>query len=103
VLCERWAVARPSLRGAADIAECARASCGPWQSAESSLGNRRGLASRGADAVGAAWPSWATWGLVGAGALAATGFILWQAGAFERDEPTTEFVFTGPGAPVLRF
>jgi hypothetical protein len=41
--------------------------------------------------------------LVGAGALAATGLVLWQAGAFDRGDPSTEFVFTGPSASAYRF
>ena len=49
------------------------------------------------------WPSWLTWTLVGVGAGAATGLVLWQAGAFERSEPGTEFVFTGPDAAGFAF
>jgi hypothetical protein len=40
---------------------------------------------------------------VGAGAAATTGVVLWQAGAFERAAPSTEFVFTGPSAAAYRF
>jgi hypothetical protein len=29
--------------------------------------------------------------------------VLWQVGAFERDAPGTEFVFTGPSASAYRF
>jgi hypothetical protein len=29
--------------------------------------------------------------------------VLWQAGAFDRSRPGTEFVFTGPSASAYRF
>ncbi|HTV22989.1 MAG TPA: hypothetical protein VMG12_30070, partial [Polyangiaceae bacterium] len=104
VRCQRWAIARPSLRGGAEIAECSGSRCGPWQPARSAPPVDSG-ASRApvAGSEPGAWPRWATWGLVGAGALAATGIVLWQAGAFARGEAGTEFVFTGPSAPAYRF
>lgn len=101
VLCARWAVARPSLVGGVELAECSGSRCEAWHHA--------GAAPRDAAAPGAValehggWPGWATWSLIGAGALVATGVVLWQVGAFERDAPGTEFVFTGPSAPGYHF
>jgi hypothetical protein len=103
VRCGRWAVARPGLRGGVDVAECAGSRCGVWQRG----GVVRNEVAAGAlDAVAPerdGWPSWATWSLIGASALAVTGVVLWQIGAFERDAPGTEFVFTGPSASAYRF
>lgn len=103
VLCARWAVARPSLRGGADLAQCAGSRCGPWQHASTAPPPDARSRAPETDAEPGAWPAWATWSLIGAGTLAATGLVLWRAGAFEHDEPGTEFVFTGPSAPALRF
>jgi hypothetical protein len=49
------------------------------------------------------WPTWLTWSLLGAGAVAATGIVLWQTGAFEQPAPSTEFVFSGPDAAAYHF
>lgn len=102
VRCERWAVARPSLLGGVDLADCAGSRCEPWQRAGAPRSEAPVVRDE-AQAERSAWPGWATWGLLGASALAATGLVLWQVGAFERDAPGTEFVFTGPSAPALRF
>jgi hypothetical protein len=103
VRCGRWAVARPSLRGGVDVAECAGSQCEAWQRAGVVQND---VAAGALDAMATArdgWPGWATWSLIGAGALAVTGVVLWQVGAFERDAPSTEFVFTGPSAAAYRF
>jgi len=102
VACPRWAVARPSALGGLDVSPCNGSSCAAWQhlgagpapaaqQPSATLGEPRG------------WPGWLTWALVGAGAAATTGLVLWQAGAFERTTPGTEFVFTGPSAAAYRF
>jgi hypothetical protein len=103
VRCERWAVARASLRGGVDLAECQGSRCDPWQHAGATRRDATPRALDAAEPERGAWPAWATWGLIGAGALAATGVVLWQAGAFERDVPSTEFVFTGPSAAAYHF
>jgi hypothetical protein len=103
VRCGRWFVARPSSSGGLDVAECAGSRCEPWQRAGTV---RSDMAAGSLEAVAPehdGWPGWATWSLVGAGALAVTGVVLWQVGAFERDAPGTEFVFTGPSASAYRF
>jgi hypothetical protein len=103
VRCEHWAVARASLRGGVDVAECTRSRCDAWQHAGALRRDAAPLALDAAAPERGAWPAWATWGLIGAGALAATGIVLWQAGAFDRDAPSTEFVFTGPSAAAYHF
>jgi hypothetical protein len=105
VLCLRWLAARPTALGGTELAECTASRCGRWQSARGPLpGDRAGAvrAHPGEDSA-AAWPGWATWGLVGAGVVIATGVVLWQAGTFDRPAAATEFVFTGPSAAVLQF
>lgn len=101
VRCPRWAAARVSPSGGLAIAECSRSRCAAWQLAGGPARDEDPRAGVAAEA--GAWPSWATWSLVGAGALVATGLVLWRAGAFERDAPATEFVFTGPSAAAYRF
>jgi hypothetical protein len=42
------------------------------------------------------WPKWATYTLLGVGALATTGVVLWQFGAFDSDpERRTIWEFQG--------
>lgn len=102
VLCQRWAIARPHPTGGIDVAECTTTHCGSWlRVSRESQRSAQALPAR--DDVTGGWPGWATWTLVGAGAAAAAGVVLWRAGAFDRDEPSTEFVFTGPSAPLYRF
>jgi hypothetical protein len=100
VRCRRWLVARPAALGGTEIAECAAARCGRWQLLRPL---RASAASSGSGEEATAWPGWATWGLLGAGAFAAAGIVLWQVGAFERPAAETEFVFTGPDATGYRF
>jgi hypothetical protein len=106
VLCERWAVARRSPLGGAELAMCQRSRCGPWEPGRAPLAGVP-VAAQGAPQAqvdpGAPWPTWLTWSLLGAGAAAATGLVLWQTGAFERPAPRTEFVFTGQNAAAYRF
>jgi hypothetical protein len=104
VLCVRWLAARPAAPGGTELAECTASRCGRWQNTAGALRGDGAHAERahpGEDT--AAWPAWATWGVVGAGVVVATGFVLWQAGLFDRSEAATEFVFTGPSAGALQF
>jgi hypothetical protein len=105
VRCERWLAARPAALGGTELSECTASSCGRWQGARDlgeGPGPRGTGRTRAVDGAGA-WPAWATWGLVGIGAGALTGVVLWQAGAFDRSRPDTEFVFSGPSASAYRF
>jgi hypothetical protein len=103
VRCGRWAVARPNLRGGVDLAECSGSRCEAWQHAGAARQDAAAGAREPVATEPGGWPGWATWSLIGASALAATGVVLWQVGAFERDAPGTEFVFTGPSAPAFHF
>jgi hypothetical protein len=103
IICPRWVTARPGVEGGTDMAECAASRCAAWQRGARAIRFDAPVAAPPADAEARAWPSWATWGLLGAGTAVATSIILWQSGAFERAEPTTEFVFTGPSAAAYRF
>jgi hypothetical protein len=101
IACALWAAARLSELGGLDVSSCRGSSCSPWQH----LGPGAAVPSRPSAAVDEprAWPGWLTWALIGAGAAATTSLVLWQAGAFERATPSTEFVFTGPSAAAYRF
>jgi hypothetical protein len=44
---------------------------------------------------GGGWPTWATWGLVGAGAVIATGVVLVASGALQAAPTETRFVSGG--------
>jgi hypothetical protein len=47
------------------------------------------------DHGGSQWPTWATWGLVGAGAAVVTGIVLVTSGAFQSAPTQTRFVSSG--------
>ena len=97
VSCPRWAAARPSALGGLDVSLCEASSCAAWQHLGPNPDSGAALVEP------SAWPGWLTWALVGAGAAATASLVLWQSGAFERSEPSTEFVFTGPSAAAYRF
>ncbi len=100
VACTAWAVAH-SRAGGLELALCRRDRCEPWQSLGSPA---RTAASAGAVAEPPEeLPAWLTWGALGLGVAASTALVLWQAGAFDRSPPATEFVFTGPSAAAVRF
>jgi hypothetical protein len=101
VACPRWAAARPGVLGGLDVSPCNGSSCAAWQ--HLGAGPPPGAEHPAALGEPRGWPGWLTWALVGAGAAATTGVVLWQAGAFERTAPSTEFVFTGPSAAAYRF
>jgi hypothetical protein len=100
VLCPEWAMARPSALGGIDVSRCNGSRCGDWQHASAGAA---ALARSSAPEDERTWPAWLTWTLVGVGAGAATGLVLWQVGAFDRSEPGTQFVFTGPNAAGFAF
>jgi hypothetical protein len=101
VHCARWLAARPAPLAGIEVAECALSRCGHWQAGN---GARMPSAAHVQTEDVAAWPTWATWGIVGAGAAVATGVVvLWRTGSFDRSSPDTEFTFTGPSAATYRF
>ncbi|HWO08961.1 MAG TPA: hypothetical protein VNN80_05755 [Polyangiaceae bacterium] len=97
VLCPSWAAARRGPLGGLDVSLCNGSSCAAWEhlGAGADPSAERARATR--------WPEWLTWTLVGAGAAATAGVVLWTTGAFERSEPGTAFVFTGPSAAAYNF
>lgn len=93
VRCARWAVARPAPHGGVELALCERADCGPLRAWRPLAAGRDAHPAATTDRSLGAWP------FVGAGAgvLALTGFILWQAGVFhEEREPETLWRIQGP-------
>src|SRR6185436_21040480 len=80
VRCEHWAVARRRLYGGIEIATCEKSDCGPllpWSRRDGGDFSGPPQPARKPE-----WPAWASWALVGAGAVAIASIVLWQAGAF---------------------
>jgi hypothetical protein len=96
IRCTTWAAALPG--GEEDsvlVAACERGRCGPlleWRAPQSWTWEPPPEPSRHA------WPTWATWSLVGAGAAIATGVVLVAAGVFQ--SAPTESRFTSGGVKV---
>ncbi len=95
VACERWVAAIPAeRRGTVLVARCERSHCGPfleWRS-ESSFG---AAPDKPIAPPGGRWPAWATWTVVGVGAVAATTITLIAAGVFESRPTEPRFVAGG--------
>ncbi len=99
VTCQSWALVREEGSGIG-VALCRGARCGAFSHWEkrparpftATLGERSGA------------PVWATLAVAGVASVAATGLILWQAGAFERGGPNaTTFRYDGVAGQALRF
>jgi hypothetical protein len=95
VRCPQWIAASPaSLPGALYVASCEADHCGPateWRPPTRALAPpppRKTVEHAG-------WPAWATWTLVGAGAVALTGVVLIATGAFDSSPPDPRFVSGG--------
>lgn len=100
VTCESWAQVRADAGGGIGVALCQREHCGSfthWQRREPApfqpiRVERGGL------------PSWAGFALAGASVLAASGLVLWQAGAFDHGRPTaTTWEYGGLNPQAVRF
>jgi hypothetical protein len=100
VLCPDWVVARPGQAGGVLLSRCHRDECQPWQLQQPAVapGERARLSPNPIDDGPAPGRAWITWVAIGAGAVLATGVVLWRAGAFDSGERRTEYVFTGPTA-----
>lgn len=92
--CPSWLAARAAPRGGVEIARCTPAGCDAWS--PSSRPPLRVARPPALERPGL--PGWTPWVLAGAGLALASGFVLWQTGALER-ERSREFSFTGPSAP----
>ncbi len=79
------AVSRPAgglgAEGAVQLRSCEGSWCGGWVHWRAS--SRRVFIPSAVPLEARGWPSWATYVLVGVGAVAATSFTLWRAGAFD--------------------
>jgi hypothetical protein len=94
IACPAWVAAVPGeRRGSVFVARCERDQCGPlleWRT--------EGFAAAGppqAESHAAGWPRWATWAIVGAGAVAAASIALVATGAFETRVTEPRFVVGG--------
>ena len=94
VRCPLWAIARPAAGKGIDVALCRQAECGSLMNWQEGFGEP--LVRPLHEAHPWQLPSWAGYVAAGVGAAAATGFILWQSGAFEdpAEEPKS-FSFGG--------
>jgi hypothetical protein len=94
VSCARWVAAVPGeKKGSVLVARCELDACGPlleWRTAP--LGPT--MPDEPA-AHGPGWPKWATWALVGAGALTAGSIAIVASGALESRPNETRFVSGG--------
>jgi len=94
VRCGTWAAAMPGPSAdAVLVALCEPGRCGPlleWK-AESWAWTPPTQPERAARG----WPTWATWGLVGAGAVVATGVVVLATGALRSSPSETRFVSGG--------
>lgn len=100
VACASWAQVRADSGGGIGVALCHRDHCGAfthWQRREPApfqpIAVERGRL-----------PSWAGFALAGASVLAASGLVLWQAGAFDHGHPTaTTWEYGGLNPQAIRF
>ena len=92
VRCEAWAVAAPgSNRGTIQMALCRGDRCQP---AATSAYETFVTSGAGAEPPKkSALPGWAAWTIAGAGVVAATTFVLWESGAFDRTNPPNKVVW----------
>lgn len=93
VRCSAWVVASPGQRpGTIEVAMCEPGRCGPllpWNAPATWTWTPPPEHSEGG------WPTWATFGLVGAGAVIATGVVLVASGVFQAAPAETRFVSGG--------
>jgi hypothetical protein len=99
VACPRWAKVR-SEPGGIGVAFCEHERCGDFvhwvQRTPAPFAPIR-VEHQG-------WPSWAGFALAGAGVLAASSLVLWQAGAFDRGRPTAaSWEYGGLNPQTIRF
>ncbi len=100
VRCEEWIAVAP---GASDeairVARCGRGKCGfllEWGASPAwSWMPPPEADSRGRETAGGAWPAWATWGIVVAGAAVVASVVLVASGVFQPAATETRFVSGG--------
>jgi len=95
VRCAAWAVAAPGLiRGTLQMALCSGEKCEP--AATSAYETFATPGAGGEPPKKSALPAWAAWTIAGAGVAAATTFVLWGSGAFDRANPPGKVVWSPP-------
>lgn len=94
--CESYVLARAHAGGGVEAALCERNVCGKVV-----IFQRNAHPAAAASRSERTWPAWATYTLVGAGGVLATGLVLWRAGVFDRKEPgtTVELTYMGQQKP----
>jgi hypothetical protein len=99
ISCEHWARVREAAGGIA-VSLCERSRCGPfvaWRRQTAAPFTPIAEARRG-------FPAWAGFALASAAALAASGILVWQSGAFDRDHPgAATWQYGGVNPQGLRF
>jgi hypothetical protein len=103
VRCTQWVAAAPAAQpDAVRIAMCEAHACGPlvewrWRAPSPAAWAWTPPPDRttATAATGGGWPSWATWGLVGAGAVIATGVVVLATGVLQPAPTETRFVSGG--------
>jgi hypothetical protein len=93
VRCPSWIAVIGDETGKVRVAVCSSDHCGPLVAWHAPLPWTYNPPAEGAR--GGAWPAWATWGLVGAGAVVATGVVVLATGVLKPAPTETQFVSGG--------
>jgi len=95
--CESYVLASARPGGGIEAAQCERNVCGKVV-----IFQRGARTPVGTAASERSWPRWATYTLVAAGGVLATGAVLWRAGVFDRKTPATtvELTYMGQQKPM---
>jgi hypothetical protein len=96
VRCGAWVAALPGSKPTSVlVATCEDSRCGALLEWDTPAVANWTWTPPPKDHPGAGWPTWATWGLVGAGAVIATGVVLVASGALQSAPTETRFVSGG--------
>lgn len=98
--CESWAAARALSGGGVEVARCSGDHCDAFERFRRPAPKPASPPATVTPEGG--WPVWATYTVAGVGAAIATGLILWQTGAFDR-EPQTRTVWDYRGLQSAAF
>jgi hypothetical protein len=93
VRCDDWIAVAPAESGSIRVARCGPGRCGPlleWRPSPA-----WSWTPPRPEPEAHAWPAWATWSLVGAGAVVATGVVVVASGLLQPASTETRFVTNG--------
>jgi hypothetical protein len=93
VRCPSWVAVIGDDAGNVRVAVCSADHCGPLAAWHAPLPWTYNPPADGSH--GGRWPTWATWGLVGAGAIVATGVVVLATGVLKPAPTETQFVSGG--------